>query len=438
MQWIDFSYIINLTREYGKICEKFGKITERAGDIPFFVMTAVNGKKLVSGEESVPFEWGVYQNWKIKGSDNLWWNRDVKPGEAGCGISHYWAWKDAYFNQKGNVLFLEEDFVLLDWPTEEEWKAIPEDWDIIYLARNLVPGFEDERVNEYIVRPGYSYNLHAYILSSEGQRKVLQTPFVHNIFPVDEFIPAVCGTHSRKDLQNFHIENFNAYAFNQKNFIIQESNSLTSQTENIVNIRDTRDWGEWCKNYINPAIINHEYELVVDEILPHANILEFPLFTKKFCEELIQLAEMGEWQTKRHFYYPAVDMAIDSIGMGEIYGRVINEFVKPLANWYWELGGPGWDNVFHETFIIKYQSNTQGHLSLHHDHSSYTIGVKLNEDFEGGGTTFPSYGLTLTPKRVGNAFLHPGLITHRHGARPTYEGTRYIAVSFIRNPDFFK
>lgn len=31
--------------------------------------------------------------------------------------------------------------------------------------------------------------------------------------------------------------------------------------------------------------------------------------------------------------------------------------------------------------------------------------------------------------------LHPGSITHKHGARPVTEGTRYVVVSFIRSAD---
>jgi len=31
--------------------------------------------------------------------------------------------------------------------------------------------------------------------------------------------------------------------------------------------------------------------------------------------------------------------------------------------------------------------------------------------------------------------LHPGMVTHRHGARPITMGKRYIIVSFIRTGD---
>ena len=44
-------------------------------------------------------------------------------------------------------------------------------------------------------------------------------------------------------------------------------------------------------------------------------------------------------------------------------------------------------------------------------------------------------GSIVNPKEIGMATLHPGNITHKHGARPTTSGTRYVVVSFITNSD---
>ena len=82
--------------------------------------------------------------------------------------------------------------------------------------------------------------------------------------------------------------------------------------------------------------------------------------------------------------------------------------------------------------MARYTTDRQSHLSLHHDFSHITMVVKLNDEFEGGGTWFPKYNKLSNPKRVGTATLHPGMITHLHGARPIYAGKRYICVSFMR------
>ena len=59
--------------------------------------------------------------------------------------------------------------------------------------------------------------------------------------------------------------------------------------------------------------------------------------------------------------------------------------------------------------------------------------VKLNDEYDGGGTWFPKYNKLIDPSRIGTATLHPGIITHRHGARQVYAGRRYVLVSFMRS-----
>ena len=191
------------------------------------------------------------------------------------------------------------------------------------------------------------------------------------------------------------------------------------------------EWRLWCEQYINPQLFNKEYELIIDDW--GNNIDEFPLFTPKFCSDIIELTKGGLWTTDRHNHYPTTDMLIGELGMKEIYNRVINDFVYPLAIWYWKLEGDEWVHNYHkdETFIAKYLPDKQAHLSVHHDRDPLTCVVKLNDDFTGGGTYFPKYKTLVQPKQIGHAIIHPGQLTHRHGARPVLTGERYIIVSFI-------
>ena len=41
--------------------------------------------------------------------------------------------------------------------------------------------------------------------------------------------------------------------------------------------------------------------------------------------------------------------------------------------------------------------------------------------------------MNINPTEPGMMTLHPGNITHKHGARPVTEGTRYVIVSFIKS-----
>ena len=53
-------------------------------------------------------------------------------------------------------------------------------------------------------------------------------------------------------------------------------------------------------------------------------------------------------------------------------------------------------------------------------------------EYEGGGTWFRRQK-KLIKNNIGYATLHPGNITHKHGARAVTKGTRYIIVSFMEN-----
>ena len=196
-------------------------------------------------------------------------------------------------------------------------------------------------------------------------------------------------------------------------------------------ILDDSDWDKWVKNYINPLLVNEEYDLITDE--PAPNVYTFPLFTKRFCKHLIALSEQFDWTTDRHEFYPTTDNLLEVLGMDKIYNKVINEFIRPYAISRYQLEGRDWDTLRDESFIIKYPHNEQSHLSLHHDYSNITTLVNLNPgEFKGGGTYFPKYECLVNPEEIGIATLHPGNITHKHGARPVTEGTRYVVVSFIK------
>jgi len=193
-------------------------------------------------------------------------------------------------------------------------------------------------------------------------------------------------------------------------------------------------YAQFCDAYLEPVILRREWELVIDEVGPqHSNVFEFPLFNQAFCDMVIGLAEeRNAWMTDRHRAYPAVDVELGSLGIGEMYTRIIHDFVAPIAKSIWYLEGDWVDQPYAENFMIRYRKEDQNHLYLHHDWSHWTMGVRLNGEFEGGGTYFQRLGMTMTPKRNGNAFIHPGMVTHRHGARPVWDGTRYILISFMR------
>lgn len=430
---IDQIYIINLASSKEDIQSRINQLG-LPNNTSYFIMHAIDGN---SAYEQFG-KYTSYPNWKIE-SDNKWWNRDLTPGEIGCALSHTVAWKDALLKGYENILVLEEDF-LSSGSTALKNLKLPTQYDLLYLGRNKV----DESVAELEVEddfyvPSYSYNTHAYMLSRSGIKKLVAYNLQDRIIPADEFLSATFCLHPREDIkQLFGDPTINALALKTQAISQIPTDIRPSTIENVTkpkyDILDASNWELWKSKYIDKIIARGEYDLITDEIGPqYSNIYEFPLFTQLFCDELIAMAEAeNKWTEGRHEFYPTNDVLLNELGLGSIYKRVIREIVTPLATHIWKLEGAWLANPTEETFMIKYSMDKQGHLSLHHDHSYFTCGVRLNDEFEGGGTYFPKYGVCVTPKRNGNAFLHPGAITHKHGARPIHAGIRYIIVSFIR------
>jgi GR25 family glycosyltransferase involved in LPS biosynthesis len=452
---IDFTYVINLNSTNEEIINKLKKV-KWPYNINYYVLPAVNGWEAVKDKSKSPFKFSLADWWKID-SDKNFYNREVTPGEAGCMLSHYQCIKAAYDAGLETILVLEEDFVPTNkFPTNIELDSVPDDWSILYLDRNAL--WENElKVNKHITKVGYTYNNHAYLVSRKGMEEVVNSSILDNIIVSDEFFPAINGTSDRLDaVDKFYNPNFRAYALNGGYFEQTSNPALTSLTEfdpktlnkmgqtgkpteyltfpslSTPSLLDVSDWDAWCNKYIHSMVRRGEYDLLVDE--PLVNCYEFPFFTKEFCDEIILLAETKEWTKNRHEFYPTTDNLLEVLGMGEIYTRLLNEFVRPLAIWAYGLEGTSWDVLRDESFIIRYKSDEQSHLSLHHDYSNLTTLVNLNPgEFEGGGTFFPKYKVLSNPKQIGTMTLHPGNITHKHGARPVTRGTRYVIVSFLKS-----
>ena len=464
---IDFVYVINLNTSMDEIKDRLKKVYWKQ-NIPYYIMPAINGWE-AKQDYWKPADW-----WKID-SDNNWWNRDVKPGECGVCLSHLKAIKAAYDADFEQVLILEEDFNPSgDFPNPNMFLEVPNDCSILFLDRNPLWPDKEKKIGTHTTEALYSYNAHSYIITRKGMEEILSSNIYQNVITFDEALPAFNGTSDRQDAVDIlGIDGFKQYAFDY-GYFTQLSDKNTSQTENnpkitnmapnkdkkpkytipnipeskdkveVVtfedvndkkwNILDTDDWDGWCKRYIHPLVLNKEYDLAIDEPAPH--VYTFPLFTKEFCNELIELSETKEWTNDRHEFYPTTDNLLEVLGMDKIYNRLINDHIKPLAiNRFW-LEGKSWDYLADESFVIRYKPEEQAHLSLHHDYSSFTTLVNLNSgEFKGGGTYFPKYKCLVNPKEVGMCTLHPGNITHKHGARPVTEGTRYVVVSFIKNKD---
>ena len=442
---------MNLELFYVLALEETPELTEKCDniDLPtpteYWIKPGFNARQM-SQEDWDKFGVAKHPRWNIEGS-NKWWKRDVMDGELGCGLSHVDAWVDSYRRGLETTMILEEDFWEqrpIDWNQIEE--LLNKGYDLIYLGRNALEASLEKPIEgvEGWVEPDYTYNSHAYILSKRGIQILVEEymeQYKSEMFAFDEFLSITFGMTHRQDIlgEYYGKTRLKAAAPIEDYYVQKDSPGLTFYTSpNTFSLstitgtpsplQDISNWDIWCKEYINPFLLKGQYRLMVDEIAP--NVIEFPLFTEKFCNEIVQLAEKKEWTTDRHKFYPTTDQTMESLGMQAIYQKVLEQFVYPIWTWFWELQGEGWDNLDSENFIAKYDTENQGSLDLHHDSSVITLNVRLNNEFKGGGTYLPKYKTTVQPHKKGYAMAHPGNITHLHGGRPVETGTRYILVSF--------
>lgn len=382
----------------------------------------------------------IYSDWKLNDSDNSWWSRDMTPGELGCSVSHYEVWKNAKEQNFDRILVLEEDFLIESAFTKQMVTDLPDNWDMVYFGRNLINENSDEKINDSYVKPGKSYNSHAYILSASGVTKILDNKFNENIIPVDEYLICNYQKHERNDLHFFN-NDMNVYApYADKSIVKQTSKGSVEGPKIPANLNHKKllysfydDPTKWAEKFISYPARTLEFDLILDE--PFENCFSMPLFTREFCEYMIEEAEEANvWSTDRHEYFPTTDFLLKDIQFEKIYYQVLKQFVFPALINAYSLDGKGWSEMESEDFCARYLPNAQGHLSLHHDHSHLTSLVTLSDksDYVGGGTYF-SKQKKLVKEEQGYVSLHPGNITHKHGARSITEGSRYIIVSFLKN-----
>ena len=192
---------------------------------------------------------------------------------------------------------------------------------------------------------------------------------------------------------------------------------------------------EWEKKYIDNDFresINSMEEIGV-------NIHKIKIFTKIFCEEIIQKAEkLNKWSLggKKHYdkrinnteNHPTQDIHMIDLGLEDMWKFIVDTYIKPIM----------WNEYKYNTsdinisFIVKYSMDGQKELEPHHDSSAYTVNICLNNNFKGGGCHFIRQNQPVINKDIGSIIIHPGRITHYHRGLPiTYRNPIYIMVSFI-------
>ncbi|XP_072428108.1 procollagen-lysine,2-oxoglutarate 5-dioxygenase 2 isoform X2 [Chiloscyllium punctatum] len=197
---------------------------------------------------------------------------------------------------------------------------------------------------------------------------------------------------------------------------------------------------DWRDKYIHPSYTEIFTGNVVEEPCP--DVFWFPIFSETTCDELVaEVENYGVWsggknEDKRlvggYENVPTDDIHMTQVGLDQVWLHFIREYIAPVALKL--FSGYHTKGFAMLNFVVKYTPERQAYLRPHHDSSTFTINIALNNkgiDYQGGGCKFHRYNCAVESPRKGWSFMHPGRLTHLHEGLPTTNGTRYIAVSFV-------
>jgi len=176
-------------------------------------------------------------------------------------------------------------------------------------------------------------------------------------------------------------------------------------------------------------------------------VLSLPFFQPDFCKRVVARVHRLSWtvaqvqETKanggeRILTRPRTRSAtiLNSARAAEVYeefDRRINSVVKPLIKQVWRIALAEHSG----TQMIRYGKG--GHYLPHSDAGRelperyFTVVCYLNEDFDGGNTSFPALGSTVRPQ-TGRAIVFPA--TYLHCAEPVTAGEKFVMITWLCGP----
>ena len=168
------------------------------------------------------------------------------------------------------------------------------------------------------------------------------------------------------------------------------------------------------------------------------NILKINIFTEEFCNLIIEKCNnYGNWSKGGEQYFdkrisnienhPTQDIHLHEINLDRVWGFIVHRYISPLIYDYYKYS----TKDINIAFVVKYSMEGQRDLKPHHDASTYTVNICLNNNFQGGGCRFIKQNVDIVNMDIGSMIIHPGKLTHYHEGIPIISGERYILVSFI-------
>ncbi|KAJ8961211.1 hypothetical protein NQ318_008894 [Aromia moschata] len=199
---------------------------------------------------------------------------------------------------------------------------------------------------------------------------------------------------------------------------------------------------EWEERYIHKDYRSHLLPESVPQ-QPCPDVFWYPVGSEKFTKALINMMETyGKWSSGKneddrleggYEAVPTRDIHMRQVDYDSHWHYFLKEYVLPLQLKSFH----GYSNhtpYAKPNFVVRYRPDEQAFLKPHHDTSTYTINIALNQvgvDYEGGGCRFIRYNCSVVDTKPGWILIHPGKLTHYHEGLHVTKGTRYIVVSFV-------
>eukprot|EP00096_Caligus_rogercresseyi_P014237 TRINITY_DN6735_c0_g1_i1.p1 TRINITY_DN6735_c0_g1~~TRINITY_DN6735_c0_g1_i1.p1 ORF type:complete len:724 (-),score=173.44 TRINITY_DN6735_c0_g1_i1:465-2636(-) len=269
-------------------------------------------------------------------------------------------------------------------------------------------------------------------LVSQNVIKNYQLGYIHRLLDPDM---AFCAKAREAGVFMFvsNLEVF-GHLINREDFVITNTDKHNELWEIMNNPYD------WENRYIH-----ENYSLNFEEenqpfTNPCPDVYNFPVFSERYTREFIEVMEAyGKWSDGTNSD-KRLDSGYEAVPTRDIHMNQVNfekEWLYFLKTYVMPLQQKIYIGYFNDppralmSFIVRYRPDEQPSLKPHHDSSTYTINIALNEDYEGGGCRFLRYNCSVVNNKAGWMTMHPGRLTHYHEGLETTKGTRYIMITFV-------
>jgi hypothetical protein len=289
----------------------------------------------------------------------------------------------------------------------------------------------------------YDKSFDYYKILNRDIKGLWNVPYIYGVYlmhqSVIEMIPNLYSEPEDMDLDmrfchQLRSHNVFMYIMNIKEYGYMEENV------SIFDLFDSRSI--WEERYLHPNFrdfILGKEDLDIKELC--GDVFQFPLFTKEFCDEIVESSESyGKWSKGGQAYlderigsyenYPTKDIQLSELGYDKHWEEIVDSYISKVVKLVYSNYKTKGVNL---SFVVRYKWDEQKDLEPHHDSSVYTMNVALNRseiDYFGGGCHFIRQEYIVKNLKQGFCVIHPGRLTHYHEGLETTDGIRYILISF--------